>query len=138
MLTSSRKDRRLHVLEGIQHQFIPAQTTSINGNEYRKLVEFCILPGSPDLPHSSLCNPDGGWRSGDLFEKVAPGKYIFRGRDDDWIKTYWADKIDAKWVQILNFSPLRPFIELTPSSTTGRSKTTYMRPVPTSWADALL
>lgn len=96
MLTSSFGDRRLEVLDHIKYEFTPADITSVGGQEYARLFEFRILPGSPDLPHPSLCNADGGWRSGDLFEEMAPGKYLFRGRDDDWLESFWAEKIDTK------------------------------------------
>ncbi|KZP19040.1 acetyl-CoA synthetase-like protein [Athelia psychrophila] len=99
MMTSSIGDRRLEVLDEIKYEFAPADITSVGGQKYTRLLEFRILPGSPDLPHPSLCNADGGWRSGDLFEEMAPGKYLFRGRDDDWIKSFWAEKIDAKTIE---------------------------------------
>jgi hypothetical protein len=58
-----------------------------------------ILPDSPDLPAPELCTADGGWKSGDLFEEVEVGEgmgYIFRGREDDWIKSFWSEKIDTR------------------------------------------
>ncbi|KZP27584.1 acetyl-CoA synthetase-like protein [Athelia psychrophila] len=99
MLTSSFGDRRLQVLEATKYEFTPADITSVGGNEYASLLEFRILPDSPDIPHPSLCDADGGWRSGDLFEELEPGKYLFRGRDDDWLQSFWAEKIDTKAIE---------------------------------------
>jgi hypothetical protein len=98
MLVSSPGTRTLRVIEAVHHEFIPANISEmgcVDGTEYGKLVELRILPTSPDLPHVSLRDADGGWRSGDLYEEVEPGKYIYRGRDNDWIKTARAHIIDA-------------------------------------------
>ncbi|KZP27573.1 acetyl-CoA synthetase-like protein [Athelia psychrophila] len=99
MLTSSFGDRRLEVLDATKYEFSPADITSVGGHEYASLLEFRILPDSPDVPHPSLCDADGGWRSGDLFEELEPGKYLFRGRDDDWLQSFWAEKIDTKAIE---------------------------------------
>lgn len=96
LLTSDIGDRRLRMLPNISYKFVPVGPTSIDGTDYARLLELWILPDSPDLPVTSLCTPDGGWRSGDLFEESEPGKYLFRGRDDDWIKSQYSERLDTK------------------------------------------
>ncbi|KAF8522637.1 acetyl-CoA synthetase-like protein [Hysterangium stoloniferum] len=99
LFTSVIGDRHLQVLPNISYKFVPVGPTSIDGADYARLLEFWILPDSPDLPVADLRTPDGGWRSGDLFEEMEPGKYIFRGRDEDWIKSFWSDKIDTRGIE---------------------------------------
>ncbi|KAF8523945.1 hypothetical protein BU17DRAFT_85424 [Hysterangium stoloniferum] len=99
LFTSVFGDRRLQILPTISFKFVPVGPTSIDGADYDRLLELWILPDSPDLPVAELRTPDGGWRSGDLFEEPEPGRYIFRGRDDDWIKSLWSEKIDTRAIE---------------------------------------
>ncbi|KAF8468652.1 hypothetical protein JB92DRAFT_3059106, partial [Gautieria morchelliformis] len=101
LLTSDIGDRRLRMLPTISYKMVPVGPTSIDGAEYGRLLELWILPDSPDLPIADLRTPDGGWRSGDLFEEPEPGtgKYLFRGRDDDWIKSQWCERLDTKAIE---------------------------------------
>ncbi|KAF8511241.1 acetyl-CoA synthetase-like protein [Gautieria morchelliformis] len=105
LLTSDIGDRRLRMLPNISYKMVPVGPTpiSIDGAdyEYGRLLELWILPDSPDLPIPALRTPDGGWRSGDLFEEPEPGtgKYLFRGRDDDWIKSQWCERLDTKAIE---------------------------------------
>lgn len=96
LLTSVIGDRRLQMLPHVSYKFVSVGPASIDGTDYNRLLELWILPDSPDLPIANLCAPDGGWRSGDLFEESEPGKYLFRGRDDDWIKSLWGERLDTK------------------------------------------
>ncbi|KAG8981449.1 hypothetical protein FRB93_008670 [Tulasnella sp. JGI-2019a] len=64
-----------------------------------RLLELVILRQSADCPNISLCGPDGNYRTGDLFQEVKPGRYIFRGRDDDWIKSENSLRCDTKSVE---------------------------------------
>ena len=96
LLTSVIGDRRLEMLPTVSYRFVPVGPTSIDGTEYSRRLELWILPDSPDLPVAALRTPDGGWHSGDLFEVAEPDKYIFRGRDDDWIKSSLSERLDAK------------------------------------------
>ena len=100
LLTSVIGDRRLEMLPTVSYRFAPVGPTSIDGTEYSRLLELWILPDSPDLPVATLRTSDGGWRSGDLFEEVEAGKYFFRGRDDDWIKSQWSERLDTKYVRV--------------------------------------
>ncbi|KAF8890319.1 acetyl-CoA synthetase-like protein [Mucidula mucida] len=55
-------------------EFIPARDV-----KYSDVV-------SPSCPHPGIRNRPNGHITGDLFEEVRPGWYIFRGRNDDWIR----------------------------------------------------
>ncbi|KAJ7624693.1 hypothetical protein FB45DRAFT_869593 [Roridomyces roridus] len=71
-----------------------SKTDSASDHESTRLFEFILLAGSPRLPQSHLLAADGHFHSGDLFEHQPDGSYVFRGRNDDWIKTksaYWCD-----------------------------------------------
>ncbi|KAH9888011.1 acetyl-CoA synthetase-like protein [Cubamyces lactineus] len=52
-----------------------------------QLYEFFVSSESKTCPHPSVCNRPDGHVTGDLFEEVKPGCYVFRGRSDDWIRT---------------------------------------------------
>ena len=85
------------------HEKNPALLTPLPGTSYRfdpissnteaahqssaALYELVILSDSPDCPALSLRSADGHMHTGDLFQEVTPGWYVFRGRDDDWIKS---------------------------------------------------
>ncbi|KAI0641381.1 acetyl-CoA synthetase-like protein [Trametes meyenii] len=52
-----------------------------------QLYEFFVSADSKTCPHPSVRNRPDGHVTGDLFEEVKPGCYVFRGRSDDWIRT---------------------------------------------------
>ncbi|KAH9917141.1 acetyl-CoA synthetase-like protein [Epithele typhae] len=52
-----------------------------------QLYDFYIGAESATCPHTSIRNRPDGHVTGDLFEEVEPGCYVFRGRSDDWIRT---------------------------------------------------
>ncbi|KAJ3756267.1 acetyl-CoA synthetase-like protein [Lentinula raphanica] len=101
--------RHLRPLNGLAYEFRPVRTAA--GNEYpdlenagylstNRLLEFVVLPESGDCPDVSLRNPeDGVFHTGDLFIEVGPGRYIFAGRDDDWIKTENSLRCDTKSIE---------------------------------------
>lgn len=62
------------------------------------MLEFVVLADSGDCPNASLRASDGHFHTGDLFQEVSPGSYVFRGRDDDWIKTETSLRCDTKYV----------------------------------------
>ncbi|KAJ7808291.1 hypothetical protein B0H14DRAFT_3091149 [Mycena olivaceomarginata] len=64
-----------------------------------RMLEFVILAESGDCPHSSLRAADGHFHTGDLFQEVAPGQYVSRGRDDDWIKSENSLRCDTKSIE---------------------------------------
>ncbi|KAG6906981.1 hypothetical protein DXG01_011121 [Tephrocybe rancida] len=75
-----------------------------DGTEHHgKLFDVFVPADAPNCPHSSIRNRPNGHVTGDLFEEVKPGYFIFRklwmifslmlaehspgGRSDDWIKS---------------------------------------------------
>ncbi|OSX61183.1 hypothetical protein POSPLADRAFT_1058111 [Postia placenta MAD-698-R-SB12] len=73
--------------------------TSAHTNAHAQLVELVILADSPDCPDPSLRAADGHYHTGDLFVEVAPGAYVSRGRNDDWIKSSTALRCDTKAIE---------------------------------------
>ncbi|EEB88874.1 hypothetical protein MPER_13102 [Moniliophthora perniciosa FA553] len=63
------------------------------------LKRLVVLPGSGDIPDRSLCQDNGRYDTGDLFEEAERGKFIYRGRNDDWIKMANACKCDAASIE---------------------------------------
>lgn len=62
-------------------------------------MEFVVKSSSPDCPHARYRAADGHYHTGDLFEEVQPGYYVFKGRNDDWIKTETGLRCDTRYVQ---------------------------------------
>ncbi|KZT75172.1 acetyl-CoA synthetase-like protein [Daedalea quercina L-15889] len=94
----------LRPIEGTKYGFFPVtpssaaeETTHYNVNA--PLLELVILSESGDCPHMSLRQADGHFHTGDLFSEVAPGRYFFRGRDDDWIKSENSLRCDTRAIE---------------------------------------
>lgn len=88
----------LRPLDGVSYTFrpiAPAQTESGHQSTAR-LLELIILAESGDCPDLSLRHEDGDFHTGDLFIEATPGSYVFRGRDDDWIKSENSLRCDTK------------------------------------------
>lgn len=68
-------------------ELIPSTDLGDAEEEGRRLLEIVVRSGNVDSPHPLLLSSDGFYHTGDLFEEVEPGLYIFRGRSGDWIKT---------------------------------------------------
>jgi hypothetical protein len=85
----------LRPLQGVSYGFAPIVTASGHQTNTR-LLELVILAQSEDCPDVSLRQADGHFHTGDLFEEVTPGCYLFRGRDDDWIKSENSLRCDTK------------------------------------------
>jgi len=64
-----------------------------------RLLELIIPSESPDCPDVSLRHPDGDFHTGDLFQEASLGSYVFRGRDDDWIKSENSLRCDTKAIE---------------------------------------
>ncbi|KAK7064135.1 acetyl-CoA synthetase-like protein [Favolaschia claudopus] len=92
----------LQPLAGTAYRFQPvggeAGATATHQSTAR-LLEFIILAESGDCPHISLRQADGHFHTGDLFQEVAPGRYISCGRDDDWIKSENSLRCDTKSIE---------------------------------------
>ncbi|KAJ7636631.1 hypothetical protein FB45DRAFT_989159 [Roridomyces roridus] len=88
-----KPSRYVRPIPTVSCRFDPVSKT-IDESESTELFELIVLPDSPRLPHPQLLAADGTFHSGDLFERMSDGSYVFRGRNDDWIKTksaYWCD-----------------------------------------------
>jgi len=90
-------------LEGTSYGFFPIEfddEPSTSTTAYRsstgQLLELVVLSGSGDCPDVSLRSADGHFRTGDLFLEVEAGKYLSRGRMDDWIKCENGPKCNTK------------------------------------------
>lgn len=98
------KDKHLLVpLEGMSYGFVPIESEdkpSTPTGAYQitadQLLELVILSESGDCPDVSLRHADGHFHTGDLFLEVGGGKYLSRGRQDDWIKTEGSLRCDTK------------------------------------------
>ncbi|KAI0756679.1 acetyl-CoA synthetase-like protein [Daedaleopsis nitida] len=74
-----------------------AEASYANANA--QLVELIVLAQSPDCPDPSLRHADGNYHTGDLFIEVTPGRYVYRGRNDDWIKSENSLRCDTKAIE---------------------------------------
>ena len=90
----------LQALPGTSYRFAPVDSAEEEGvhQSNARLHELVILADSPDCP-SVLRHADGDFHTGDLFQQVYPGWYIFRGRDDDWIKSESSLRCDTKAIE---------------------------------------
>jgi acyl-coenzyme A synthetase/AMP-(fatty) acid ligase len=90
-------------LSGTSYRFVsttPSSTQSQSAHRSTaELFELVILAESPDCPDVSLRHADGNFHTGDLFQEVLPGFYLFRGRDDDWIKSENSLRCDTKAIE---------------------------------------
>ena len=103
MLLSGGHDRNpalLQPLPGTSYRFVPIDSAEEEGvhQSNARLHELVILADSPDCP-SVLRHADGDFHTGDLFQQVYPGWYIFCGRDDDWIKSESSLRCDTKAIE---------------------------------------
>ncbi|KAI0778513.1 acetyl-CoA synthetase-like protein [Trametes elegans] len=96
---------QLQPIEGTAYAFMPIasddpvdpETGYEDANS--KLLELVILSHSGDCPHPFMRNADGHYHTGDLFLEAGPGRYISRGRDDDWIKSENSLRCDTRAIE---------------------------------------
>jgi acyl-coenzyme A synthetase/AMP-(fatty) acid ligase len=90
----------LRSLEGVSYSFVPIhpEQNEAGHQSTARMLEFIIRAESGDCPHPSLRSADGHFHTGDLFQEAGPGLYVFRGRDDDWIKSENSLRCDTKYV----------------------------------------
>ncbi|GJJ07747.1 hypothetical protein Clacol_001952 [Clathrus columnatus] len=94
-------------LEGLHYAFRSISNTkrdleiSLNRNQkIQRLEELIVLSNSIDCPHPTLrSKTDGHFHTGDLFEEVYKGRYLFRGRIDDLIKMENGRICDTKSIE---------------------------------------
>ncbi|CAL1695367.1 unnamed protein product [Somion occarium] len=89
--------RYLKPINGTSYGFFPIAPETQNINA--RLLELVILSESGDCPDPSLRAADGHFHTGDLFIEAAPGCYVSRGRDDDWIKSENSLRCDTKAIE---------------------------------------
>ncbi|KAJ7637876.1 hypothetical protein DFH06DRAFT_1432394 [Mycena polygramma] len=91
--------RFIRPLPTVSCRFDPFTDMTQADDSSTQLFQFILLGDSPQIPKPHLLSADGNFHSGDLFEKHPDGSYLFRGRDDDWIKSDAADRCDAKAIE---------------------------------------
>ena len=74
----------------------PSASTTAYQNSTDQLLELVVLSKCDDCPDVSLRSADDHFHTGDLFLEVEAGKYLSRGRRDDWIKSEDSSKCDTK------------------------------------------
>ncbi|KIK71118.1 hypothetical protein GYMLUDRAFT_52257 [Collybiopsis luxurians FD-317 M1] len=90
----------LRPLDRVSYQFVPADSESSEGHQSTaRLLELVVRSDSPDCPDPSRRSSDGHFHTGDLFQEPLPGCYVFRGRDDDWIKSENSLRCDTKAIE---------------------------------------
>ena len=103
MLLSGGHDKNpslLQALPGTSYRFVPVDSAEEEGvhQSNTRLHELVVLADSLDCP-SVFRHADGDFHTGDLFQQVYPGWYIFRGRNDDWIKSESSLRCDTKAIE---------------------------------------
>lgn len=89
-------------LEGTSYSFSPIDESATPAAAHQgststgRLLELVISSESGDCPDVSLRHADGHFHTGDLFLEIQPGKYLSRGRNDDWIKSENSLRCDTK------------------------------------------
>lgn len=114
------------MIPGLSAELIPSADLADADDTGRRFLEMVVHSGNLDSPHPSLLSADGLYHTGDLFEEVEPGYYLFRGRSGDWIKTL-GGFCDAKYVLVAGTNHGRSHQLLT-----GRSRTMCVVAVRTS------
>ncbi|KAI0788601.1 hypothetical protein C8Q75DRAFT_793755 [Abortiporus biennis] len=106
MLLSDREFKGMYAplepIDGTSYGFFPISSSPVEGSSHNAnaaLLELVILSSSPDCPDRSLRASDGHYHTGDLFIEVSPGRYVSRGRNDDWIKTENSLRCDTKAIE---------------------------------------
>ncbi|KAJ4486270.1 acetyl-CoA synthetase-like protein [Lentinula aciculospora] len=91
----------LRPLKGVSYRFVPvdSEESEAGHQSTARLMEFVVSSESGDCPDRSLCSSDGQFHTGDLFQEAAPGCYVFRGRNDDWIKSENSLRCDTKAIE---------------------------------------
>jgi len=90
----------LRPIEGVSYAFLPiAPEAESSHQSTARLLELVILAESIDCADVSRRAADGHFHTGDLFQEPTPGEYVFRGRNDDWIKSENSLRCDTKAIE---------------------------------------
>ncbi|KAF8464314.1 acetyl-CoA synthetase-like protein [Gautieria morchelliformis] len=93
-----RDARYLRPLQDASCAFLPIHKG--DPGHTNAMLELVILSNSGDCPDSSFRSAtDGHFHTGDLFEEVSPGCFVYKGRDDDWIKCADSLRCDTKSIE---------------------------------------
>ncbi|KAF8520046.1 hypothetical protein JB92DRAFT_2895881 [Gautieria morchelliformis] len=93
-----RDARYLRPLQDVSCAFLPIHKG--DPGVTNAMLELVILSNSGDCPDSSFRSAtDGHFHTGDLFEEVSPGCFVYKGRDDDWIKCENSARCDTKSIE---------------------------------------
>ncbi|VUC31885.1 unnamed protein product [Clonostachys rosea] len=94
------KPAYLRPFPGTKYKFVAEDDSAEDISHGERLLELIIPPESRDCPHVSLRNPTtGDFHTGDLFVEPTPGHYVYKGRNDDWIKMMVPLRCDTKSIE---------------------------------------
>ncbi|WZH45574.1 AMP-binding domain-containing protein [Fusarium acuminatum] len=97
MMNDSRETSGyLEMIPGTKNEFIPVDKLE-SGEE---LLELVLPADAPNCPVSNLRSADGKFHTGDLFIEVALGKYLCKGRNDNWIKMTSGGRTDTLSIEV--------------------------------------
>ncbi|KAL4071030.1 hypothetical protein J3A83DRAFT_4530563 [Scleroderma citrinum] len=99
---AGRDNRFLRPLPGASYSFVPIDAAGHPESGHQssvQLLELVVLAESGDCPDISFRSGDGHFHTGDLFQEMGPGTYVFRGRNDDWIKSENSLRCDTKAIE---------------------------------------
>lgn len=97
MMNDSRESSGyLEMMPGAKNEFIPVDKLESEG----ELLELVLPADAPNCPGPNLRSADGKFHTGDLFIEVAPGKYLCKGRNDNWIKMTSGGRTDTVSIEV--------------------------------------
>ena len=71
-------DSYLRPVSEVKCKLVPVAPEAEENGAALKLYDFLVLADSKTCPHPTLRNRPDGHVTGDLFEEVRPGHYVFR------------------------------------------------------------
>ncbi|KAM0319877.1 hypothetical protein ACHAPQ_010190 [Fusarium lateritium] len=86
----------LEMMPGTKYEYIPVDKLASG----EQLLELVLPADAPNCPVPSLRSADGKFHTGDLFIEMAPGKYLCKGRNDNWIKMTSGGRTDTISIEV--------------------------------------
>jgi acyl-coenzyme A synthetase/AMP-(fatty) acid ligase len=97
MMNDSRETSGyLETVPGTKNEFVPVD--KLESGE--QLLELVLPADAPNCPVPNLRSADGKFHTGDLFIEVGPGKYLCKGRNDNWIKMTSGGRTDTVSIEV--------------------------------------
>ncbi|KAM0315632.1 hypothetical protein ACHAPQ_011536 [Fusarium lateritium] len=97
MMNDSRETSGyLEMPPGTKYEYIPVDKLASG----EQLLELVLPADAPNCPVPSLRSADGKFHTGDLFIEMAPGKYLCKGRNDNWIKMTSGGRTDTISIEV--------------------------------------